>query len=315
MTPKEYDLAEALARDTLPNRAIQAFEPYAFPRLNYPTRVSFPMGLWRYADVMQEFRADKDMAERLGGLTQAERGAIIAVALRVKEITTAGGGQVVVPRAALFRAVSVWRHLRSLYPKPASPRVLEIGPGSGYLGWLLSKDGFQYAGVECTQGFYLWQHYLWRDRVEHAVEQGPISFSERIAHVPWWRYADVPEFDVMTCNHVLNEMHLYASSYWIRRAADCDAVIAFEGWGGVPEQNKHVTETLKRHGFRCAHEDNKITVLSRRPMKAPQLIQDGRVASGLYIHYVNSLDNFYQEHCGVALTPDEQFMQYVQPGQ
>ena len=64
---------------------------------------------------------------------------------------------------ALTRSLHQYQLLMKHRPHDGPIRILEIGPGSGYLGLLLANDGHQYFAMDAAQAFYLYQKKLWSD--------------------------------------------------------------------------------------------------------------------------------------------------------
>ena len=100
-------------------------------------------------------------------------------------------------------------------PHDGPLKILEIGPGSGYLGTLLANDGHQYFAMDAAQAFYLYQKKLWSDIYGSDYfdysESSSRPENAKITHIPWWRFANLsiplPEVDIVTINHALAEMH------------------------------------------------------------------------------------------------------------
>lgn len=100
-------------------------------------------------------------------------------------------------------------------PHNSPLRILEIGPGSGYLGLLLANDGHQYFAMDAAQAFYLYQKKLWSDIFgSDYFDYSESSFrldTTKVTHIPWWQFANlsipIPDVDVVTINHALAEMH------------------------------------------------------------------------------------------------------------
>lgn len=191
----------------LPNRAIEAAQTVHFQAVGYPTRVADVAELWRFADVMQEFRL-KPTFDVLGGLTEREYELVASVTETVAALTTSLGRKVV-PGAALIRAVLVYRAIKVWLPGGGA--VFELGAGSGYVGALLLADGFDYRASDVAQAFALWQANLF-NAIRPGVE----------ATLPWWEWMagpdKLPPLDVFTANHMLNEMHSRALMHALKRA-------------------------------------------------------------------------------------------------
>jgi hypothetical protein len=94
-------------------------------------------------------------------------------------------------------------------------KILEIGPGSGYLGMLLANDGHEYFAMDAAQALYLYQKKLWSDVYGADYfdysESLPRPENAKVTHIPWWRFANLsiplPNVDILTANHALGEMH------------------------------------------------------------------------------------------------------------
>ncbi len=191
--------------------------------------------------------------------------------------------QPLVPRGALLRAINTLRHLRYIFGD-RRPAVLEVGPGSGYLGALLILEGYPYIATDVAEGFYLYQSQLWSSLanggfVELACEDIKLSQINDLdpgtaAHVPWWRFFDL-DYDkiafgveVVTCNHVLCEMHPRALLYLLKLAKHLireggSFRFLFEGWGyDVNMPAWWVNSRFYEHGFHICHNDEAITVFA-----------------------------------------------------
>jgi hypothetical protein len=116
---------------------------------------------------------------------------------------------------ALTRSLYQYQLLMKNRPHDGQLRILEIGPGSGYLGLLLANDGHQYFAMDSAQAFYLYQKKLWSDIYGADYFDYSESTSKpdtaKIGHIPWWQFANlsipIPDVDVVTINHALAEMH------------------------------------------------------------------------------------------------------------
>lgn len=210
----QYNSEEALAMLDLPNNLIAAVCPKVFNLINYPTRISTQEEMWRYADVMHEGRFAKDFQELLtGSLSHPEWKNWQSIYKTL---------DVICPRGSLARAQYALRAIKTLIPPSAT--ILEVGPGSGYLSFLLTEAGYYVATVENTQAFYIWQSNLWES----------LGVSDAILHFPWWEFysPDPTEVlkipvDLVVANHVISEMTTEAQMYLVRccEAWKCQLVI------------------------------------------------------------------------------------------
>ena len=263
-----YQQAETRGRASSCNRVIEAFLPEVFNSVGYPTRVGEEAELWRYVDTMHETRFAATVEGLLGGLSGDEFELFQRATELVCGLTQRLFGRKLPSYNALLRAMAIFRHIRCLQPS----RVLEFGPGSGYLGLLLILDGLNYTGVENTQAFYLWQNRLWEEAASGSfADQAESNSLARVTHIPWWRVVDLdlelqtPSFDLVTANHCLCEMHLRAMKYYLRWAnrqlrESPLGVFLFEGWGwdGLRLPTV-VAEEFHRCGFAMCHNQKGFT--------------------------------------------------------
>jgi len=208
-----YNEAELQARATVSNRAIEAFALEVFSVLGYPFRVDSEAELWRYHDVMQEGRFERNLhliqdSEHDFDLVRKTAKQILDFSEHCLPFRSCG-------KHALTRSLYQFQLIIKNRPHDGKLKILEIGPGSGYLGILLANDGHEYFAMDAAQAFYLYQKKIW----SHIFQSEYFDFSEstsrptnpRITHLPWWRFANLsialPEIDIVTVNHALTEMH------------------------------------------------------------------------------------------------------------
>lgn len=241
-----YNLSEGLAQMDFPNRVIQAWRPLAFEIVGYPHRISHEGELWRFADVMHECRFERDFEELIGRLTPHEFLAFQAASEQCFAATQ-NLGQPILPRGALLRAIPLYRQLLgSLGP---TAHVIEIGPGSGYLTFLLARAGMRVTALEASQAFYLWQDRFWLFRdPEDSGDQ------LKITHLAWWQFeqlAQIQDARAITANHCLNELHKGALAYIANLSASRNIPIIFEGYGS--DMHRTTAQTNKILGDYGAH--------------------------------------------------------------
>ncbi len=234
LTPEEYDEFESRATRSLPNRIIEAYRPEAFSIVGYPTRVDSLLGLHRYVDVMHETGFLGILELFLKGLTEEEFGLLKKISLLTSSLSERDCGKRVVPRSALLWSMIALRHVRALFPDP-NVTILEIGPGSGYLGALLGLLGYNYVATDVCQAMYLWQNALWKEQfgerlIELATSADVLSDHRkleggRLVHVPWWKFSSPdPEsvqldVDCIVCIDVITELQVFAMRYLGRQSA------------------------------------------------------------------------------------------------
>lgn len=222
MTPQEYLAAEAEACKRLPPEIVAAFKPVAFEAYAQdwckPVERLDQLGPW--VDCMHD--GTERIWRNLGGLTADELRLVDDAADHARRVSAKLGCERT-PRDALLQSLIPFRYVEALRP----PSVLELGPGSGYLGWMLAENGYAYTALEITQPFYLWQKELWRGYVEHW---------------PWFHRGHPEIFEqaefIVAC-HMLNEMSEAALRMLIA-GARCPVLV--EGWGsqGVRQRGRSI---------------------------------------------------------------------------
>ena len=199
-----YNQAERAGRATVSNRAIESFSLEVFNATGYPCRIDDESELWRYHDSMQDGRfSEHDFA-----LVTKTAKQILGFSERHLPIRNSG-------KHALTRSLYQYQLLMKHRPHDGPLRILEIGPGSGYLGLLLANDGHQYFAMDAAQAFYLYQKKLWSDNYGADYfdysESSSRPDTAKVTHIPWWQFANlsipIPDVDVVTINHALAEMH------------------------------------------------------------------------------------------------------------
>jgi hypothetical protein len=280
LTPAQYDAAETVGRQNVTNRIIEAFGPAVFNATAYPTRIGDERELWRYIDVMHETRFAPTIDHVLDGLSQGEFDLFKRAVKFMIEFTSATFGRPVRCENALLRSINIYRYIKAMNPSV----VLELGPGSGYVGLLLILDGIGVVGCDNTQAFYLVQNRVWgaaaganfcdlaqsADSLRDVLSQ---DLRGKVVHVPWWKIVDFApdtlsgQVDVATANHCLAEMQNNARKYYLRL---CHALLAksggpflFEGWGDdLIQPPAGVARDFLASGFKLYHNEERVTAFS-----------------------------------------------------
>lgn len=226
-----YDGAEATAEGQLGNLAQAAFKPVTFSSANYPIRVRMEAELQRFVDTMHE-NAAGSLFSPTAALSPDEADLIRTINDKVVDLTRTSFGRPIRPWLAhldavgMFRVVAAWAGCLN---RP-NASILEIGPGSGYLGALLSLAGYRYMAMDNTQAFYLWQNRLFA----HLAGSGLLELADQaipreddpsktVVHIPWWHFAELHRHnpfsaDFVVCDHALGEISLNALRYILRTA-------------------------------------------------------------------------------------------------
>ncbi len=210
----KYNQAERAGRATVSNRAIEAFSLELWNTIGYPFKVDSESELWRYHDSMQDGRFKQNL-QLIGKYSEHEFDLITKTAKQIlgfseRHLPIRNSG-----KHALTRSLYQYQLLMKHRPHDGPLRLLEIGPGSGYLGMLLANDGHQYFAMDAAQAFYLYQKKLWSDIYGADYfdysESSSRPDTAKVTHIPWWQFANlsipIPNVDVVTINHALTEMH------------------------------------------------------------------------------------------------------------
>jgi SAM-dependent methyltransferase len=231
----EYRYAEAAAKAQIRSWWVaQTHHVDHFERSGFPVRPNHFFEIGQLLDTMQENRHASFMKE-LDGLGARDLELIINALVQSIEFQL-----IHFPRREPLLPISTMLSSLVLYKKIAAacdrPRVLEVGPGCGYLSFFLAQDAGlkEYAQVEAAESFYLLQNrvnahcfgsgfldlahqfdradYSFTSRTE--MERG-VALDDKIArhvkcsHFPWWMLGLLhergPVYDVVTSNANLNE--------------------------------------------------------------------------------------------------------------
>ena len=288
-----YNQAERAGRATVSNRAIECFSLEVFTTLGYPCRIEDESELWRYHDVMQEGRF-KDNLRLIGKYTNDEFDLITKTAKQIlgfseRHLPIRNSG-----KHALTRSLHQYQLLMKNRPHDGPLRILEIGPGSGYLGLLLANAGHQYFAMDAAQAFYLYQKKLWSDIYGSDYFDYSESTSRpdtaKVTHIPWWQFANlsipIPDVDVVTINHALCEMHpsavrtIFARLYAAWGDTDKKLVLA-ESWGyDYFKRKETMLADIRSESFAVHRITNRVTIFrSNKSSATAQLIESSRKPS------------------------------------
>ena len=122
------------------------------------------------------------------------------------------------PFSSILSALGDYRIINKILKKKNS-NIFEVGPGSGYLGAFLLKDGHNYSSTDNTQAFYIWQNILYSEINEHFdgknLNPSKKLFQNKSAsHLTWWNFYKLGQSlqschehaDLILCNAVLGEV-------------------------------------------------------------------------------------------------------------
>ena len=290
---EKYNQAERAGRATVSNRVIESFSLEVFNAVGYPCRIEDESELWRYHDVMNE-GGFNDTLRLIGSYSEHE---FELVTKSAKQILSFSERHLPIRNSgkhALTRSLHQYQLLIKYRPHDGPLRVLEIGPGSGYLGLLLANDGHQYFAMDAAQAFYLYQKMLWSDiygadYFDYSESTSRLD-TAKVTHIPWWQFANlsipIPDVDVVTINHALTEMHpqavktIFARLYSAWGDTDKKLVLA-ESWGYDYFRRKEtmIGDILSK-SFTVNRVTNRVTIFQPNNASArAQLIDSNKTQS------------------------------------
>jgi hypothetical protein len=159
LEPETYRVGERLAKARLPTwRLAQTHNVDHFERTGFPVRIASVREVGQLLDTMQENRFEKYMLE-FGGLSASEY-ALLIEACRdtvVFQLTYLPHRPPVLPLSTLLSVFALYKKLQGVDPNFRS--VLEVGPGCGYLSFLLRRHAAlqNYSQIEACESFYILQ--------------------------------------------------------------------------------------------------------------------------------------------------------------
>lgn len=261
-------------------------DPYVFQNQGFPVRADSFLDLAQILDTMQEGRFDYYMKE-LGGFTEEDANVFVKACLDYVDFYSSffQRERVVVPLSTLIAHFVAYKKLLGYDPR--FTRVLELGPGCGYLSFFLRNHATleDYTQIESTESFYLLQshinsHVFGARFAEHALSRlalqdhgkyvpklnwhNPFHYEDQkiinvktepvCNHFPWWRIGEVANrrYDVIASNANLNEFSreaLFQYLSLIREVLTDDGAIVAQCLGGGPPSYDSIFTNMKSAGF------------------------------------------------------------------
>jgi hypothetical protein len=286
------DAAAYRANETNAKRAIADWrlsnvnDPYIFQNQGFPVRADSFLDLAQILDTMQEGRFDWYMKE-MGGFTDEDAKFFVDVCLDYVDFYTSffQRERVVVPLSTLIAHFVSYKKLLGF--NPGFKRVLELGPGCGYLSFFLRHHAplADYTQIESTESFYLLQshinaHVFGSRFAEHALSRlavedhgkyvpkldwhNPFHYeyqkiinvrTEAVCnHFPWWRIGEAAErkYDIVASNANLNEFSREALFQYLSLIKDVltdDGAIVAQCLGGGSPTYDSIFANMKTAGF------------------------------------------------------------------
>ena len=258
-------------------RLILINRPPWFEKSGFPVKADSFLDLVQILDTMQEDRFEKYLAE-IGGFTDDEANHFADLCTDYIDfyLKTFPGRRVIVPLSTMIAHHVIYSKLVGY--KPGFARVLEIGPGCGYLSFPLRHHSVleNYTQIETTESFYLLQNLVnshvfggehhelalntetsahhnfytpvagWSVTDYEPPQTIEVERGHKAVHSPWWRIGDVAmgQFDIVTSNANLTEMSreaLFQYLALIREVLTDDGALIVQCFGC---QARSLTSTL-----------------------------------------------------------------------
>jgi hypothetical protein len=261
-----YRLNERLARAAIPSWRLKAIQgAHVFRQVGFPTEVESTDELANLLDTMHENQFDAFMTE-LNGMSDDEIGILLDALVDYCRFFRVHfpGPEAPIPLSTMIAHQAIAMKLRGL---GMARRILEIGPGCGYLSFFLARwSGLEnYAQIESAESFYILQNLInkyvfghrFRDHAQadwgaNAARIGKlasevaylevptrmaVNFSAVCNHYPWWRVDELAEqqFDVVTSNANVTEFSEGAFKQYVRMIDRClslDGCLFIQCFGG-----------------------------------------------------------------------------------
>jgi len=276
---EKYNKLEQKALEDLPNRVVEMCRTVMFNSEGYPVRVSNEKELWKYLDVMHETRFLHNINEFFDGyLTETEYSDLKKLSTVAAEFSKINYAKSLAPTGSLLRSLQLFRFLQNIFLK-SGDKVLEIGPGSGQLGGLFLVNNYSYSSTDITQAFYLHQNryfnYITKQNLHEVLSFDSVHdlYESKNCHIPWWIYAElwkhkIPQFDLITCNHALAEMHMNSLKYTLKLSSlmleKSNGFFVFESWGYDKFIKSPVIHRLfEQNGFTLLWNSRELTVYKK----------------------------------------------------
>lgn len=213
-------------------RIVQLAGSRLFNSNGFPNACLTQKNLGYYLDSQQENRATLYM--RTIGKIDAETAEILKDALRILDKANTGtqgaGGGV----SGLLHGLYCALNARKILPQPEADRpvyTLEIGPGSGWTTYFLTRFGFHTTTVDSNPNLIATQRYL--------MGQLPPECAAHYSQLSWWKFYDITcepqhSYDMMLANHMICEISQWSRLYiakWASLYLKESGVMFFQAWG------------------------------------------------------------------------------------
>jgi hypothetical protein len=261
-----YRLNERVAKTAIPSWRLKAIQgAHVFRQVGFPIEIESTDELVNLLDTMHENQFDAFMTE-LDGMAEDEIDALLDALVEYCRFFRIHfpAAEAPIPLSTMIAHQAIAMKLRSL---GMARRILEIGPGCGYLSFFVGRWPTleNYAQIESAESFYILQnlinkHVFGYRFCDHAqVDWGAkaaqigklasevdylevptrmaVSFPTVCNHYPWWRIDELAEqkFDVVTTNANVTEFSEDAFKQYVQMIDRClslDGCVFIQCFGG-----------------------------------------------------------------------------------
>ncbi len=255
---QEYERAELQALGDVPNFAVQAFAPVSHGLNGFPHRIRDESELARFLDIESQLSFQQSFQDTVGLLRPVEFDWIQRLWGICADFGEMWLNKPIIPSHSLIQPLLTNRCLDYMFHHRII-RLLEIGPGPGFLPCMYPLGTHFYIGIESLQAYYLLQEHLWNmvlSEDANLIESGPVNkFHEVVrgkdiseivekpaaghfVHIPWWEAlsrctSQLPAIDAVTFGpsfHLLSEA---ARTFFTRLAYELTKARSQENPPGV----------------------------------------------------------------------------------
>lgn len=256
--------------------------------VGYPFRIEIADELWRYHDVMQDGRFERNL-DLIGEVVDDSSLSVLRKAVSaVVALSNSRFGFKSAARDMLSRAFYQYLKLSRMLEGVHRPwSILEVGPGSGYLGLLLGLDGHRYTALEASQAFFVYQSVLFRDTFGDEYHEGlDAHANSRVSHIPWWELCResyrLPKFTAASANHMLAEMNKGGLTFLFEKLSQSQErgfMVLAESLGSRSNTYGSVLRTIMSQGFHAVEESE--TLWRFQKTEELPILREFQVAKGV----------------------------------
>lgn len=243
----------------------EMFKPITFISTAVPCHINDESELTTMVDMW--IHEPEDITNNLlSGLKEEEFDMLKNIATNVWDSTSDMIYQAA-PKVGLLRQIYQRRLINDLFPE--AKKILEMGPGSGYLSLMLALDKKKVYAMDVTQNLYLWQNFLFSNyNLLNELALDDINDdNNKITHIPWWKFIHADKIfnklDLITVNHALCEMSNNSVRHLLTVAKNSGHPKFFmESYGSYSSSHKRsdISPLFREFGYKETYNKNDIHI-------------------------------------------------------